>query len=103
MKYIVIKPHLSEFPAPIRLKAGDKFLVGEKYAGPENWSDWYLCRAIDQEPGWVPKQVIVLHDDGSGTASMDYTAQEMNVDEGETVEGGRLLNGWVWLLSSTEN
>lgn len=96
MKYIAIKSHVSEFPTPIQLRAGDSFIVGERYAGPENWSDWYLCSALGQEPGWVPTQVIVFQNDGSGTASMDYTAQEMNVEKGETVEGERSLNGWIW-------
>ena len=101
MKYIVVKPHLSEFPNPIRLKAGDRFSIGEMYEGPENWAHWYLCSAPGQEPGWVPMQVILLQEDGSGIASMDYTAQEMNVALGETVEGGKKLNGWVWCRDST--
>lgn len=100
-KYIVVKSHLSEFPNPIRLKAGDTFAVGEMYEGPEGWANWYLCSTAGQEPGWVPKQVILLQADGSGRAAMDYTAQEMNVAVGETVEGGRRLNGWVWCSSPT--
>lgn len=54
MKYVVIKSHVSEFPNPIRLKAGDRFSVGEMYEGPESWANWYLCSAPGQEPGWVP-------------------------------------------------
>lgn len=45
-------------------------------------------------------QVISLQDDGVGTATMDYTALEMDVALGETVIGGRRLNGWVWCSSA---
>lgn len=96
MKYIVIKSHQSEFPKPIRLKSGDKFLVGEMYQGPEQWANWYLCSAHGQEPGWVPMQVISFQGDGTGIATMDYTAQEMDVAQGESVQGERKLNGWIW-------
>lgn len=99
MKYVVVKPHQSEFPNPIRLKTGDRFSVGEIYEGPEPWANWYLCSALGQEPGWVPMQAISFQDDGMGTATMDYTAQEMDVVLGETVKGGRKLNGWVWCSS----
>ena len=100
MQYVVVKSHQSEFPNPIRLKAGDRFSVGEMYRGPESWADWYLCSAFGQEPGWVPMQVISRQDDGMGIATMDYTALEMDVDLGETVKGGRKLNGWVWCSSA---
>lgn len=99
MKYVVIKSHQSEFPSPIQLKTGDRFSVGELYKGPERWANWYLCCALGQEPGWVPMQVISLQEDGMGVATMDYTAQEMDVALGETVQGGRTLNGWVWCTS----
>lgn len=101
MKYQVIKAHTSEFPSPLRLKAGDKFSVGEMYEGPEKWAHLYLCSAAGQEPGWVPLQVILLQDDGSGVAAMDYTAQEMNVEVGDVIEGGKRLNGWLWCSSPT--
>ncbi len=100
MKYVVVKSHQSEFPNPIRLKTGDKIFVGELYEGPEPWANWYLCSASGQEPGWVPVQVISLQEDGTGTATMDYTALEMDVAQGEIVKGGRKLNGWVWCTLS---
>ena len=96
MKYIVIKAHQSEFPNPIQLKAGDRFRVGETYEGPEAWANWYWCSALGQAPGWVPMQVISFQGDGTGIATMDYSALEMDVALGETVSGGETLNGWVW-------
>lgn len=103
MRYVVIRSHRSEFPHPIRLKAGDTFLVGERHDGPESWADWFLCSAFGQEPGWVPRQAISLQHDGLGVATMDYTALEMDVAVGETVKAGRKLNGWIWCSSPEED
>ncbi|MGL6428630.1 SH3 domain-containing protein [Aeromonas hydrophila] len=96
MKYIVTKPHRSEYPNPIQFNKGDAIVVGEKYEGPEGWEDWFFCTTPGQAGGWVPKQVIERHADGTGRALEDYSARELDVDASETLVGSRTLNGWVW-------
>lgn len=96
MNYKVIKPHRSEFPNPITFSKGDTLSVGEKYEGDEDWEDWYYCETTSQIAGWVPKQIIRWISDGEGEALEDYTAKEMDVDEGDVLTGARVLNGWVW-------
>ncbi|MDP1599890.1 hypothetical protein [Phenylobacterium sp.] len=95
-RYIVIRPHISEFPVPMAVKKGDRVWVGELYAGPEGWLDWYLCSAPGQEPGFVPEQILDRHPDGFGTMLEDFTNRELNVVEGEELRGERQLNGWLW-------
>lgn len=94
--YIVIQPHVSEFPEPMILKAGDRVSVGERYDGPEGWPDWYLCSAPDQQAGFVPDQILDRHADGFATMREDFTNRELSVAEGEVLTGERQLNGWLW-------
>lgn len=104
MKYQVIKEHRSEFPNPIIILKGDKLVIGEKSDEHEAWNDWYFCETRDQVKGWVPKQVIKWLKGNEGEALEDYTAKEMDVDEGEILSGTKILNGWIWCqnLSSKE-
>lgn len=96
MKYQVIKKHKNEFPNPIIISKGDKFLIGEECDENEAWNDWYFCETQGQIKGWVPKQVIKWLSDGKGEALEDYSAKEMDVDEGDVLIGVKVLNGWVW-------
>lgn len=94
--YIVTQSHLSEFPEPMILKKGDRVSVGERYDGPEDWPNWYLCSVPGQESGFVPEQFIDRHADGTGTMLEDFTNRELNVGEGELLHGEREVNGWLW-------
>lgn len=96
MKYQVIKKHINEFPEPITIFKGDKLMIGEKSDAHEAWNDWYFCETQSQLTGWVPKQVIKFLKDNEGEVLENYTAKEMDVDEGEILIGERELNGWIW-------
>ena len=96
--YLVIQAHASEFPAPMRVRKGDRVAVGERYDGPEGWPDWYLCTPADQEAGFVPAQFLDRHADGSATMLEDFTNKELDVAQGEILRGERELNGWVWVV-----
>ncbi len=99
-KYRVIRPHESEFPRPITFKKGAPLVVGEEYTGSEPWDNWFLCSTPGQEPGWVPGQVIARLDGTAGRALDDYTARELDVQEGEVLICTRTLNGWLWCEKS---
>lgn len=97
MKYLVTTPHRSEYPNPLVLKKGDCLKIGELYQGPENWDNWIYCSTNEHSGGWVPEQIIErLPEAGTGRALQDYSAQEMDVDEGDLVQGEKVLNGWCW-------
>ncbi|WP_268624664.1 SH3 domain-containing protein [Paenibacillus alvei] len=97
--YIVIKKHRSNYPNPLTLIKGQSVIMGEKYEGPENWENWIFCTTQSEGnqkiSGWVPMQLL----DTKGTEAIvleDYTARELNVDEGDQLVGHRELNGWRW-------
>lgn len=96
LDYVVVRPHTSEFPAPMILKRGDRVSVGERYDGPEGWPDWYLCSVPGQEAGFVPAQILDRHADGTATMQEDFTNRELTVVEGDELYGERRLNGWLW-------
>ena len=96
MNYVVIKSHRTNYPNPISLVQGQSFIIGEKYKGPEHWDNWYFCTTVDKNSsGWVPAQLIQWKGT-EGIAKEDYTAKELNVDEGEHLVGLKELNGWIW-------
>ena len=96
--YVVTNSHISEFPEPMTLRTGDVVLVGERYDGPEGWPDWYFCTASGQEPGFVPEQLLDRQVDGSAKMLKDFTNRELNVVEGQILQGNRQLNGWLWAV-----
>jgi len=95
-QYIVTQRHRSEYPNPITFCEGARLSIGELYRGPEGWDDWHFCTVPGQSGGWVPAQIIGWIDATSGHALQDYTAKELNVDEGERLQGLKTLNGWLW-------
>ncbi len=96
MKYLATRGHRSEYPKPITFAKGAVLAVGEKYAGPEGWDDWFFCEIAGQVGGWVPVQVLAFVDAQTAQAREDYTARELDVSAGDMLIGGRTLNGWAW-------
>ena len=96
MKFIAMAQHRSEYPEPITFARGDLLVVGEKYEGPEDWDNWYFCSTADRQEGWVPGQIIEWVDACNGRAVEDYTARELDVDEGDVLAASRFMSGWVW-------
>ncbi|MCO8162206.1 SH3 domain-containing protein [Pseudomonas sp. 21LCFQ010] len=98
MNYLVIKTHRSEYPDPITFERGESLSVGERYEGPEGWDDWFFCTNARQVGGWVPGQLIQWVDDTTALALEDYSAHELDVEQGESLTGLRQLNAWVWCV-----
>ncbi|TVX94535.1 ligand-binding protein SH3 [Paenibacillus agilis] len=99
MKYSVVTKHRTEYPNPLVLFKGQSILIGEKYSGPEQWDNWYFCTPLNHNNGgWVPGQLIDTKG-AHGIVLEDYTAKELNVNEGEHLVGTKELNGWVWCVN----
>lgn len=102
-KYLVTRPHHSEFPNPITFKKGAALVVGEEYKGEQAWDNWFLCSTPGQQPGWVPGQIIERLNGTTARALDDYTARELNVIVGDVVVGKRVLNGWLWCENMSDS
>ena len=102
MEYRAVGRHRSDYPEPISFSKGALIDIGDKYEGDEPWDNWYFCSVPGQPGGWVPGQVIEWTDAYHGTALEDYTAREMDVDEGDMLIGSRILNGWIWCSRASD-
>lgn len=96
MNYIVVKRRRTEYPDPLILFKGQEVTVRDKYEGPENWDNWYFCMASGQKGGWAPIQIFECGHGETRKVLEDYSAKELDADEGETLVGIRKLNGWIW-------
>ncbi|MCR8843984.1 SH3 domain-containing protein [Paenibacillus sp. SC116] len=100
VNYSVVTKHRTEYPNPLVLLKGQSIFIGEKYSGPEEWDNWYYCTTLDHKHGgWVPGQLIDVIE-AQGVILEDYTAKELDVNEGEQVVGTKELNGWIWCVNT---
>lgn len=97
MKFIATGQYRSEYPDPITFTSGTPLFIGDMYEGDEGWDNWYFCTVPDHPGGWVPEQLIERSNQpGYGIAKDDYTAKELDVNEGDELLAIKFLNGWVW-------
>ncbi|PTT45602.1 SH3 domain-containing protein [Aeromonas sp. HMWF016] len=104
MNFIAKKQHRSEYPDPITFSRGAELVTGDKYEGDEGWDNWIFCTVPNHSGGWVPEQLIERGARlGYGTAKDDYSAKELDVDEGDEYQAIKLLNGWAWCRRLSDN
>ncbi|EHK67607.1 SH3 domain-containing protein [Achromobacter arsenitoxydans] len=96
MKFVAVGQHRSEYPEPVAFSQGALLAIGERYEGPEGWDNWFFCSTAGGIGGWVPGQIIERIDERHGRALRDYTARELDVDEGDEFSGSEQINGWMW-------
>jgi hypothetical protein len=100
MEYIVTDKHETEFLNPILLEIGERIIIGEESTA---YPGWIFCKKIDNSnEGWVPKQII-KYESNYGIVLENYSAKEMNVEEGLVLEGIKELNGWLWSKNKLTN
>lgn len=103
-KFIAIGQHRSEYPDPITFVKGTPLVIGDKYEGSEDWDNWHFCTIASHTGGWVPAQLIEWGDDiHHGISKADYTAKELDVNEGDILIATKALNGWVWCNRVSDN
>ena len=94
MSWIVVKPHISNYPNPIHFKVGDFVKVGKT---DPDFPGWIWVTTIDGNQGWAPIQFIHVDEASEyATAIKEYSAQELNTKIGEQVFLHYELNGWGW-------
>ena len=85
----VVAAHRSDYPEPVRLRAGDELLVAGPADAPESeWPGWLWCTDPQGRRGWVPEQFLRL-DGNRATARCDYDATELTVSMGQEVDSAR--------------
>jgi len=96
MKFEIIQEHISDNRTPITVEKGAIVMVGERSNSAGSWPNWIYCYSLDGNgEGWTPVQIIQIESE-YGIVLEDYSAIELCVKKGDTVNGDIELNGWVW-------
>lgn len=96
MKFEIIEEHENDNPIPLIIRKGTRVKIGEKSDAAVSWPNWIYCYSLDGiSEGWTPQQIIQIESE-YGIVLENYSAKELDVKEGEIVEGNREINGWVW-------
>ena len=99
-RYIVTKKWSVVYTDPLSLTAGQEVLIdnNRKEENPD-WKGWVWCETSDNR-GWVPEQILKISytadKHSKATVLENYTAAELNADPGDTVNGDKIINGWLW-------
>lgn len=81
---------------PLTLKPGDRLTVGDR---DTEWTAYLWCISSDGTGGWVPQDYLVIADDGTATATADYSTVELAVNVGDVVAGYQSAGNWTWCVS----
>lgn len=93
---IVTCAHRTQYPHPIRLKAGDKVTVGKR---DDEYPGWIWTTVASGRSAWAPEEFL----DVSGTeavARVDYESTELNTTPGEAVRVIFELLDWAWIRNT---
>jgi SH3-like domain-containing protein len=96
MRYRVLLDYAVQYPAPIRLSAGQVVRVGR---ADEEYPDWRWCAGPDGTEGWVPCALLALRGDDA-VVERDYDATELAVHAGEEVQLEEEISGWSRVTSA---
>jgi uncharacterized protein YgiM (DUF1202 family) len=89
--YRVIAYYRAAYPDPIVMRAGERLRVGER---DKDKDVWVRCTGSSKKSGWVPVAYIRV-DGEKGTTPRDYSAVELSVRTGQTLEFLEEESGWV--------
>lgn len=93
VKYIVVTPHRSKYPDPIRLEAGDILRLGRR---DREYPGWIWVTTPSDKRGWAPESIIRIDAPSQGVATREYTARELDTEVGERLSCLAELEGWLW-------
>ncbi|HEY7460844.1 MAG TPA: SH3 domain-containing protein [Gemmatimonadota bacterium] len=89
----VVRAYRTQYPDPIRVRAGERVRVGRE---EEDYPGWRWCVAPDGREGWVPVDVL-QQEDGEAILRIDYEATELDVNPGQQVTVEKELRAWLWV------
>ncbi len=90
----VITSHRSSYPRPISFRQGEALTAVRR---DDEYPGWIWVTTEDGNAGWAHESLLDLSDTGAAVAREDYTARELDTEEGERVRSLRELDGWAWV------
>ena len=100
--YKILKDYKTPYRNPIILNAGDIVKLGEEEK-EEKWKGWIWIENLTNK-GWAPIQILdISSDKKTGKVLEYYSAKELDVEQGNTIEKIKSLNGWTWSKNIQSN
>lgn len=93
MKARITHDYRTQYANPIRFAAGEIVTLGER---DTEWPAFIWAITRDGNAGWAPFDWLKPLDGGRAEALRDYSAQELDVDQGDDVVLHSELGGWWW-------
>lgn len=93
MKARLLNAYRSQHRVPLRFHAGEIVQLGVR---DEEWPDFAWVKTGEGRAGWAPVAWLRPLGDGHAEALRDYSAQELDVDSGESVQLHHEHGGWWW-------
>lgn len=94
--YRAVKPWQIHYPNPIRGVTGDRLVLGRR---DDEYPGWIWGTSADGRAGWVPESWLRV-DGENGVLLRDYTAAELALEPGDTVNGHVVESGWLWATAA---
>jgi hypothetical protein len=85
--------------SPISGVRGDVFTLGQR---DDEFPGWIWTTAPDGRSGWTHESFLEMTGDRA-TLREDYTAQELTIRVGDTLEILREVGGWLWCRTASGN
>lgn len=95
---VVVRPHVSNYPDPVRLRQGDRVTIGRR--DPEH-PGWVRVTDPAGRAGWAPEALLEHAGEHEATATEDYDATELDVLPGDELVVHRHMAGWLWVSDRT--
>ena len=91
MKARLLNAYRSQYPVPLRFHAGEIVQLGVR---DEEWPDFAWVKTGEGRAGWAPVAWLRPLGASHAEALRDYSAQELDVDSGESVQLHHEHGGW---------
>ena len=95
--YRVIKSYRSPYTEPLVLKRGERLSWEPREC---EWPGWIWCTTFHGESRWVPENWVEKRGRDC-LLQRDYTATELDVEEGETVTVLLMESSWGWATNES--
>lgn len=93
MRARLIRDYRSQYHDPVRFARGETVTLG---ARDTQWPEFLWATDAGGRSGWV-HQDFVAGDSGEVLAARDYSARELDADEGARVRLLERAGGWWWV------
>jgi hypothetical protein len=97
----VVTAYRTQYPDPIVFSAGEEIATGreEPWQEHQDWL-WIWCTDARGKSGWVPSGYIERLGGNRGRGLRDYSAVELDAEEGEQLAAEVEESGWLWCTNA---